>query len=292
MRAQGIGPLHRLDPASGPSMSVTIAPGFAIRTVDARDLHDIVFGFSDTVRRMAEEAHSRLLASLAASAIDLAVCGRAPWPDNALARSWRTIDDAGSEIDRTGYANPRFDFSFKTILIPDRHTGSTYGIVYSPKPEWRTSWMEQDGVSDFSYWDAERPKSVSARDWSARRATWARIMPTWTPDRHGFSASLLPTRMLHHDPDPLRLQPSLEERKTEVAWQLAIDEFVMARPEAERDTAAATISLVMKARSHYEAPAGAERLASIRQSLLLPKSVTHAIATSRDRPREPELELA
>lgn len=104
------------------------------------------------------------------------------------------VDRAHHQIAKTGQRNPRLDFNFEVVAMPDPHDHhSSYAIIYTEQDEYRKVWQDLYNVEPFGYWNnTDRPDDITDDEWDSRRRTWNRVIPDLTaPSTIGWAWSLL-----------------------------------------------------------------------------------------------------
>ena len=267
-------------------MSTTIATGFRIDHCDLGALHEAVSELRATIVPLAKKAHASLVAARTCSLVDRALARGAEWPANPLGSVWGDVDDASRSIGTTGMRDPSCDFGFEISFIPDPTTSSIYGLLHCEHEAWRRAWMRRREVSDFRWWNgSDQPSGIRSSEWARRGETWDRIMPTMVPSAHGFSALVNPVRLVHTLPNPMRHQPSLADRKREVAADLLMSRYAVEDAEEGEDV----FAMVMKASRRARSEKGRTEAAAIAADLRLPRRITMEMALSRTIPEGMDL---
>lgn len=268
-------------------MSVRIHSGFVVDTTDAAALADRISAFRTSLAPHRLRAHARLLAERACRIVDRAIVFDKPWDRSPLSAAFGDIDDAGRESDAKGTRAVFEDFGMSLSLIPDATTGRTYGIIQCERHDWRRRWMRLPGVEDFHYQDsADRPSGITASAWRMRRDTWARVMPTYVPDEHGFKATVFPTRVITAHRRPLSFQPNHATRVMAMAHEMVMNERM-----ADVDPGN-VVQALMRESAHLRTAEGQALLHERAASIMLPRRLTWDIAVSRHRPEPDVLDMA
>jgi hypothetical protein len=268
-------------------VSTRIGTGFVVDTIDAARLAGMISSFRTSLAPQRLREHARLLAERTCAIVDRTVSFDKPWDGSPLSRAFGEIDDAGRESDARGTRAVFEDFGMGLSLIPDAVTGRTYGIIHCERSAWRRRWMRTSGVADFHYQDsADRPSGVTAREWAGRRDTWRRVMPSYVPAEHGFSATIFETRIRTAHDRPLTFQPSHHTRVVAVARETIMNERMA---DVGRDDIMQTL---MREAAFLKGPEGLELVRERSRTVRLPLRITSAIANSRRRPEDSVLDIA
>lgn len=268
-------------------MSIRIHSGFVVDTIDAASLAERISAFRTSLAPERLRAHARLLAERTCGIVDRTIVFDKVWDRSPLSKAFHDIDDAGRESDARGTRAVFEDFGMSLSLIPDSATGRTYGVVHCERADWRRRWMRSPGVEDFHYQDsADRRSGISASAWRTRRDTWARVMPTYVPDEHGFKATVFPTRVVTAHRRPLSFQPTHATRVMSMAHEMVMNERM-----ADVDPGN-VVQALMRQSAHLRTAEGQALLQERAASIMLPRRLTWDIAASRHRPEPDVLDMA
>lgn len=125
---------------------------------------------------------------------------------NHLVNASLLLDDAHTQITRTGRRNPRLDLGCQVTIMPGRDgddaptDGPAYAILYTENAAYRTAWEAMPGVERYGYWNStDKPDDVTDTEWDQRRDTWQYVLAGAAPARRGLTWSLLgDTHHRHH----------------------------------------------------------------------------------------------
>lgn len=171
-------------------MSTKIYNGFRMKGVRSLDK---AFHSIKALRKTAEEAANKeaakLLANAAANKYDLAIASGGK-PQNVMLEAYRDISDALFE-DAKERKRCYFDLGL-SVALAVTHSKAVIGIVYSENRSMLKSFMANENIVDYSYWNnTDEPDDVSALEWSKRRGHWNEVLEIGIPAMEMFNVTLV-----------------------------------------------------------------------------------------------------
>lgn len=154
-------------------MSITIN-GFRFNLSTFDDISAHMDAWRTYVRKDAVTKAAQWLADDVTDTLDLAaVTGRAPVPENPLAKAGERWDEMQKDI-RLNRRHPEVDYEFVVHVYPWR--GSFYGVVVTEQRDWREKFKAEPWVQEFSWWsDSEPRRPVPKSRWRRREKVWRGI---------------------------------------------------------------------------------------------------------------------
>ena len=166
-------------------MGWNIGGGVKFTTNDIFDLHNRLQAWRGVMLSLTRKKVNEILVDDIISAVDRDMGRGNEFPKDPLSTAWRAIDDAQTEIRKTGYRNPRYDFDFEITIMP--FEGELYGIVRCEQREWLSKFMRSGIVKPFYWFDDERPSHIKAAEWNERKRVWQSIFDKDSrPVAHGY----------------------------------------------------------------------------------------------------------
>ena len=177
-------------------MSTKIYTGYQL---DAPDGVAALFAWQAALVVALREAYQaeylRTTASIAVGLHDVARAGKSPTlkAGSPLLTATSTLDAAHRSIRETQRRNPQLDFECQYVLLADpQDPEHLYAILYTERDAYTEIFAHAPGVRYFGYWNnTDRPADVSDDDWTARGATWDRVVGYASPASRGLSFELL-----------------------------------------------------------------------------------------------------
>lgn len=157
-------------------MSIKIRNGRVIRAPIGR-VYDMLMQAKPEIGAIGRELEIGLMADMAARAVDMALLKDERPPEYPLFDAWTKLLDDIAEIRKTGYRNPRCDFSADAWIFPMSMRKTL--VLLNTEQRRMQEWFDAlSDVEDYAYWnDTDRDEGTSENEWRQRQQDWMRAMP-------------------------------------------------------------------------------------------------------------------
>lgn len=156
----------------------------------------------------------------------------------------RYLDNLQNKFNVKKTGNSLFYFGFSVCFVPLRN--KLICLMYSDNQEFVKAWENIEGVEDYHYQNQTDPPSideVTTRQWNQRRKDWNEIFSdsvssyemglNFSPFE-SYSYSIMGTTYQKSD-DILKLQPTIKERASTVAFEILFNEFYTKNQENNKN---------------------------------------------------------
>ena len=156
-------------------MSTRIYNGFSVDTSSAMQLMELVNGFRPYVKTEGQKMLNNFLRETGTT-------------DDPF-KGWTAWATLRAETVDKGLRAPGVDTDFQLVFFPD---GDRFlGIAFTEHHRWFRHWLRQTAVSEYRYWNsADKPSSVSRKEWDRRAEAWDRVLGMEPPSTRGFVIDL------------------------------------------------------------------------------------------------------